>query len=193
MPEIISSNPNIPNLVVHPDERLYQPCEEIKKITDEVRKDAQKMIDATKYYEGIGIGGPQIGIMKKIAICCIGYFEKIDKESWISDDSIDKDYCVLLNPKIIEESEELMTNDEGCLSLPGVRVDVTRPKKIKVKFMDLEGKNREVEVKGYLAANFQHEIDHINGVTLISKLSGLKKSIQIKKIAKNLKRMKIKY
>lgn len=193
MPEIISTDPNIPNMVVHPDPRLYQVADKVEGVDDEIRSDVEKMTAALKQHDGIGLGGPQIGIMKQIAICCIDYFLKIDKESWISDETLDKEYCVLLNPEVIEVSDEMMTNKEGCLSLPGVYVPISRPKKVKIKFRDMEWKEHMVEVNGFLAANFQHEIDHVNGITLISKLSGLKKAMQIKKLEKNLKNLKIKY
>jgi len=193
MPEIISSDPKVPNMVVHPDERLYQECEKVESIDDEIKGDVKNMMLALQHYDGVGLGAPQIGIMKRIAICCIDYFLKIDKESWISDDTLDKKYCVLLNPEVVEASDEIMTNKEGCLSLPGVYIDVKRPKNVKIKFMDMNGDEKLVEVKGFLAANFQHEVDHINGITLFSKMSSMKKSMQNKKLAKTLKNLKIKY
>jgi len=193
MPEIVSSNPAIPNMVVHPDKRLYQVCEKVEKIDDEIKADIKKIMAAIKHYDGVGLGAPQIGIMKQIAVCCIDYFKRIDKESWISDDTLDGEYCVLLNPEVIEFSSEMMVNNEGCLSLPGVYIGVERPKEVKIKYMDIHGKEKLIEVRGFLAANFQHEVDHINGITLLSNLSGLKKSMQIKKLDKNLKELKIKY
>ena len=184
MPVIPAQDPKILPMVVHPDKRLYTKSEMVGEVTDEIRRFFDQIIEVIKYHgNAVGLAGVQVGIMKQIFVSDIDYFLKNFPDASISDPSVKGLYC-FADPVVLEESEEKVTNDEGCMSLPGVRVDITRPKKVKIKFKNYNNEEKIVEVTGYLAANFLHEIDHCNGITLLSNLSPLKKSMQIKKLEK---------
>ena len=94
---------------------------------------------------------------------------------------------VLVNPEVIAASEELATREEGCLSLPGQYADVTRPAKVKVRYLDEGGARQEIEADGLLAACLQHEIDHLDGILFVDHLSGLKRNIILRRLAKGLR------
>jgi peptide deformylase len=94
---------------------------------------------------------------------------------------------VFINPEILWQSEERAKFEEGCLSIPDYYEEVERPAAVKVKYLDLAGKKREIDAKGLLATCLQHEIDHINGVLFIDHLSKLKRDRVIKKFAKAAK------
>jgi len=91
---------------------------------------------------------------------------------------------VLVNPEIVATSEELATREEGCLSLPGMYADVTRPERVKVRYQDEAGVRREVEADGLLAACMQHEIDHLHGVLFVDHLSLIKRNMIMRRLAK---------
>ena len=90
----------------------------------------------------------------------------------------------LINPEIVAASEELATREEGCLSLPGQYADVTRPARVKVRYLDETGAKREIEAEGLLAACLQHEIDHLDGILFVDHLSALKRNMIMRRLAK---------
>ena len=97
---------------------------------------------------------------------------------------------VFINPEIVWSSDEKATYEEGCLSIPEYYEEVERPKAVKVKFLDLDGKPQEIEADGLLATCLQHEIDHLNGVLFIDHISKLKRDMVIKKFKKAARRPK---
>jgi peptide deformylase len=94
------------------------------------------------------------------------------------------DPMVFFNPEILWSSDDTSTYEEGCLSIPEYYEAVERPAKVKVRYLDLDGKERELEADGLLATCLQHEIDHINGVLFIDHISKLKRAMVMKKFAK---------
>jgi peptide deformylase len=95
---------------------------------------------------------------------------------------------VFINPEIVERSEEFSIYEEGCLSIPDIHEDVERPARVRVRYLDLEGKPQEIDAEGLLATCLQHEIDHLNGVLFIDHISKLKRDRIVKKFAKAAKR-----
>ena len=95
---------------------------------------------------------------------------------------------VFINPEIVWSSDEKSTYEEGCLSIPEYYEEVERPKSVRVKFLDREGKPQEMEANGLLSTCLQHEIDHINGVLFIDHISKLKRDRIVKKFSKAAKR-----
>ena len=95
---------------------------------------------------------------------------------------------VFINPEVTWVSDETATYEEGCLSIPEYYEEVERPKAVKVKFLDLDGKPHEIEADGLLATCLQHEIDHINGVLFIDHISKLKRDMVMKRFKKAAKR-----
>jgi peptide deformylase len=100
----------------------------------------------------------------------------------------EKEPRVFINPEITWSSEEMSTYEEGCLSIPDIHEDVERPARVKVKFLDLDGKVHEEDAEGLYATCIQHEIDHLNGVLFIDHISKLKRDRIIKKFTKAAKR-----
>jgi peptide deformylase len=90
----------------------------------------------------------------------------------------------LINPEVVAASEELATREEGCLSLPGQYADISRPARVKVRYLDETGAKREMEADGLLAACLQHEIDHLDGILFVDHLSALKRNMIMRRLAK---------
>jgi peptide deformylase len=95
---------------------------------------------------------------------------------------------VFINPEVVWSSDDKATYEEGCLSIPEFYEDVERPAQVRVKYLDLDGKENEIEADGLLATCLQHEIDHLNGVLFIDHISRLKRARIVKKFSKAAKR-----
>ena len=157
------------NICVYPDPILREPTEEITSF-DEVLADlVEDMWETMHVSDGVGLAGPQVGMLKKIAV--IEY---------------NGEKFVLINPVIVEK-EGSKTVEEGCLSFPGIYEKVDSPEKIKVRWQNEKGGYEEKEIDGFLACVFSHEIDHLNGKLLIDRVSPLKRQFLKKKIAKQAK------
>ena len=120
---------------------------------------------------GIGLAAPQIGVSLRLAVIDL-----------MLDDT--RAPVVLINPEIIAASDELATREEGCLSIPGLYADVTRPAQVKVRYEDAAGMRQEITGDGLLAACLQHEIDHLDGVLFVDHISALKRNMILRKLAK---------
>ena len=123
---------------------------------------------------GIGLAAPQVGVGLRVAVIDL---MPDDKPAPI----------VLINPEIVAASEELATREEGCLSLPNQYAEVTRPARVKIRYLDQQGARREVEAEGLLAACLQHEMDHLDGVLFVDHLSSLKRNMILRRLAKELR------
>ena len=157
----------------HPTLRLE--AKPVSEITDEIRLLAKDMIETMEEADGIGLAAPQVN--KSIRMIVIGM------------DLIDESMkpMAFINPEIVGKSEDTELQDEGCLSVPGIREDVVRYKRIKVRFMNIDGEEVEWEAEGLLARVFQHELDHLNGVLFTDLISPFKKQLvegQLQKLEK---------
>ena len=123
---------------------------------------------------GIGLAAPQVGIGLRVAV--------VDLQPDNAPAPV-----TLINPEIVAASEELATREEGCLSLPGQYADVTRPAWVRIRFQDETGARREIEADGLLSACLQHEIDHLDGVLFVDRLSALKRNMILRRLAKELR------
>ena len=138
---------------VYGDPVLKAVAEQVQNIDGKLVALADDMLDTMYEAPGIGLAGPQIGVQKQIFV-------------W----DIDDDPQVILNPTIVEASGEWVY-DEGCLSIPGLFVEMVRPKQILVRGVDLDGNEIEVEADELLARLFQHEIDHLQGVLMFDRMT----------------------
>ena len=163
-------------LVILPDARLRLASEPVGPVTDEIRTLAADMLETMYDAPGVGLAAIQIGVPKRVVT--------IDT----SKDENDRQPQVFLNPEIVWSSEEKRVYDEGCLSIPKYYGEVERPDRVRVRFRDLDGAEREIEADGLLATCIQHEIDHLDGVLFIDHLSKLKRDRVVKKFAKAAKR-----
>jgi peptide deformylase len=145
-------------IVTSPDPLLNQVCEPCNPKDRSLKKLAKQMERAMYANDGVGLAAPQIGVLKRIIV--------ID----VSPEDV-RDPLVLVNPEILELGGELVTEEEGCLSCPGISVPVERKEWARVSYFDLKGEEWEIEGDGLLARCLQHEIDHLNGVTLFESAS----------------------
>jgi peptide deformylase len=136
-------------------EMLRQKAEPVEKINSEWAKTAQEMLEALHAGKGVGLAGPQIGLMRRIFVVHI-------------EGDVPR---VFINPSIIETSTEMVKYEEGCLSLPGVWAEVLRPKTVKAQAWNEKGRPFTLEAGGILARVILHEYDHLEGVLFIDRLS----------------------
>jgi len=147
----------------------------------------------TMYHEGgVGLAGVQVGFLKRVLVMDVDYeieehnhhHHHDDKCSGVHIKNTNPQYFI--NPEIIESSAEKSSFNEGCLSFPGARAEVIRPESITVKFLDINGHEQLKRYDGISATCIQHEIDHLNGITFVDRISPLKKEVILKKIKKRI-------
>ena len=165
----------IRDILILPDKRLRQVSKPVAKIDASIKKLVEDMFETMYEAPGIGLAAIQIGEAKRVVTMDL---HKKDEP---------KQPQVFINPEVVAESKEMATHEEGCLSIPEYYEEVERPAAVTVKYLDLDGKKREVEATGLLATCLQHEIDHLNGVLFIDHLSKLKRDRVTKKFAKAAK------
>ena len=165
----------IREIIKLPDKRLRLISEPVKQIDAGIRKLVDDMFETMYKAPGIGLAAIQLGVAKRVITLDLSKKE---------DDHAPQ---VFINPEILWQSEALAKFEEGCLSIPDYYEEVERPAEVKVRYLDLAGKKREIDAKGLLATCLQHEIDHINGVLFIDHLSKLKRDRVIKKFTKAAK------
>ncbi len=162
----------IRNIVKLPDDRLWDASEPVKHIDASIHKLVDDMFETMYDAPGIGLAGIQIGMPKRVITMDLS-----KKDSG-------QHRRVFINAEIIWRSEEKTISEEGCLSIPDYYQEVERAARVKVKYLELDGKMHELEADGLLAICLQHEIDHINGVLFIDYFTRLKRNLVIKKFAK---------
>ena len=162
-------------ILIEPDPILRKKCEPLEMVDDNVINLMKDMLQTMYAAPGIGLAAVQIGILKRLIV--------ID----ISKDEKKKAPLFLINPEIIKKSDDTSIYEEGCLSLPGQFAEIERPAECFLKYIDLNGQEKELKAKGLLSTCIQHEVDHLNGVLFIDYLSKLKKDMIIKKLAKHKK------
>jgi peptide deformylase len=159
-------------LITAPNTLLKKPSENVDVIDDEIKKLVEDMFLTMQVSYGIGLSAVQVGVLKKVITVNI------------TDIHLNKTKLCLINAEVINRSEELQPYTEGCLSYPGIGIDIERPKEIVVHYKDLSGLEVEQTFDGLLATCIQHEIDHTNGITFINYVSKLKQDIILRKIKK---------
>ena len=143
----------IRNIVKYGDEVLTKKCRTVEVIDERIKTLVKDMLDTLYDAEGVGLAAPQVGVLKRVVVIDVG------------DGPI-----VLINPEILKK-EGTQTGPEGCLSYPGKYGEVTRPNRVVVRAMDLNGKIRELTGEDLLARAFCHELDHLDGHMFIEKVS----------------------
>jgi len=154
-------------IVTLPDEGLRKKARPVAKFDDELQTLIDNMIETMRAANGVGLAAPQIG--QSIQLAVIETLPKVDEEG--EDIPNSRELFVIANPRIVWESREVIDGIEGCLSIPGYVGEVERAYAVRIRAQDRRGKNIKLRLKGWTARIFQHEIDHLNGVLYIDKLT----------------------
>ncbi|MFT6672895.1 MAG: peptide deformylase, partial [Afipia broomeae] len=163
------------DIIILPDKQLRLISKPVEKITPEIRALADDMFQTMYDAPGIGLAAIQVAVPLRLITMDLS-----KKEG-------EKEPRVFINPEILSSSEEMSVYEEGCLSIPEYYEEVERPARVRVRFMDLDGKMHEEEADGLYATCIQHEIDHLNGVLFVDYLSKLKRDRVMKKFTKAAK------
>ena len=142
------------------DEILSKKCREVEEITDKILELGQDMLDTMYKYDGIGLAASQVGILKRVIVYDIKYFEEDEKP----------EPHILINPVIKSRSKTMIEVEEGCLSFPDVYEKVLRHEKVTVEYMDTKGKKKKINAKDIEAVVLQHEIDHLDGIVFLDRV-----------------------
>jgi peptide deformylase len=161
-------------IVLYGDHKLRKVCEPVTEITPELRAFVEEMFKTLKRAKGLGLSAPQVGRNQRFFI--------LD----LSSSSLDYDNMVLINPEIVSVSGE-QCSEEGCLSFPGLYLEITRPSKVTCHYTDLDGNNMSVTAEGLMARAILHENDHLNGKLFIDYISSADREL----IAGRLKKIKV--
>ncbi|MEM8838819.1 MAG: peptide deformylase [Pseudomonadota bacterium] len=172
-----------------PDKVLKQESEPVETVDDELRAFMDDMLETMYAAPGIGLAGPQVGMLKRIATIDVAK-RSADEEGAGEQEETTPDPIFLINPRVVWSSEEPSYYEEGCLSIPDYYAEVVRPASVVVEYLDREGAERELTAEGLLATCVQHEIDHLDGILFIDHLSKLKRDRVIKRFQK-MKKAKV--
>jgi peptide deformylase len=163
-------------IITLPDPLLRQASTPIERVDDDVRKLAADMLETMYKAPGIGLAAVQVAVPRRLIV--------LD----VADSETEKpDPIVLVNPEILRLGDSIDSYEEGCLSLPDVRIDIERPASARVRYVDLDGKTHEIEAEGLFARAIQHEVDHLNGKLIIDFLSRLRRDIIVRRFKKQAK------
>ena len=165
----------IREILILPDKRLRLVSKPVAKIDAATRQLVEDMFETMYDAPGIGLAAIQIGEARRIVTMDLA---KKDEP---------REPQVFINPELLGESGDKNVHEEGCLSIPEYYEEVTRPAQVKLRYLDLDGKQHEIDADGLLATCIQHEIDHLNGVLFIDHISKLKRDRVIKKFTKAAK------
>ena len=167
------------------DAVLREKAEPIREVTPEIRQLARDMVETMHAERGVGLAAQQVG--KPLSLCVIDVPAEYD----VDDNGVRVNPgiampLVLINPDIVRYSAEKQSGEEGCLSFPGLSAPVERSMEVTVNHVDLSGRDQQLTARGFLARAVQHEVDHLNGVLLVDRMSAIKKIA----LAGQLKRLK---
>lgn len=156
-------------ITIYGDKILRNIAEPVKQVNDEMIFNIQSMFETMRNADGIGLAANQVGLKDKYFIIDLQPVEGYEKMKPL----------IMINPEIIEESEEQIIMDEGCLSLPRLRAEIERPKIIKVRYIDTDEKEQEIEADNLFARVILHEYDHLIGKMIPDRVeSEIKKQMQ---------------
>jgi len=163
------------NILTYPDPFLRQPTKPVADIDDEIQTIIEDMAETMYEAPGVGLAAIQAGINKSIIV--------YDPEA----DAQKRNFQVLINPEIVFAEGEMISENEGCLSVPDFRADVKRSERVTVEGLDRNGNQVKMNAEGLLSVILQHEIDHLKGILFIDRISALKRQLYKKKRMKALK------
>ena len=159
-----------------PDKRLRRISQPIAEVTDEIRELASDMLGVMYSEPGIGLAAPQVGEAVRLIV--------VDTE-WTQEDA-ERNPLVLVNPQVLDPQGKVVWT-EGCLSVPDFEAEVERAERVRLLAADLEGQELAIDAEGIQAVCFQHEVDHLDGVLFIDRISRLKREMYVRKRKKQLR------
>jgi len=154
-------------ILTYPDPILRKKADDVDTITDDYHQLIEEMAEAMYDDDGVGLAAPQIGVSKQVIVVDGG-----------------EGFMAFFNPEIIKTGDDTDTIEEGCLSLPGIRIQVERPTQITLRALNVKGETVQLEIEGLIARIFQHEIDHLNGILIIDRVSSINRSLLKSKLRK---------
>jgi peptide deformylase len=157
-------------IIGHPT--LVGMSESVVQIDEDIVRLAEDMVDTVHAAPGVGLAAPQVGVSKRVIVVDLSVGQNKD------------DLIILVNPEVVAQ-EGSVSCEEGCLSVPDIREKVTRPYKVTVRGLDLQGRTVDIEGEDLLARALCHEIDHLDGILFVDKLSPLKRTLIKKKLKKS--------
>ena len=160
------------DIIIAPDPRLKLKCKPVAKVDAKVARLMDDMLTTMYAAPGIGLAAPQVGVTQRIIVLDVA--REDEKPAPIR----------MANPELVWVSDEDVTYNEGCLSLPEHYADVARPKAIRVRYLDHQNEIRELAAEGLLATCIQHEMDHLDGVLFVDHITALKRNIILRKLLK---------
>jgi len=175
-------------ILTYPDPMLRKKCDPVKEIDDDLLKLLDDMADTMYEAPGIGLAASQVGFMKRVIVVDIKPRERVEGSEEEEEILLPPDrteLIELINPEIVFAEGEVI-GEEGCLSIPGFVSDVKRNYEVVVEGYNRDGERIQIECEDLLARVFQHEIDHLDGVLFIDRLSRLKRELFKKKVEKVL-------
>jgi peptide deformylase len=170
-------SPNMAKLeiITLPHPLLRQVSEPVTQVDDDLRKLMDGMLETMYAAPGVGLAAVQVGVARRLLVVDVATENDI------------KDPICMVNPEILALGSETRVYEEGCLSIPEVRLEIERPTTATVRYIDRDGKSRELTADGLLATVLQHEIDHLNGKLIIDYLTRLKRDIIVRRFKKQAK------
>ncbi len=158
-------------ILKYPEPVLSQPGEPVTEFDAELKKLVDDMFETMYASQGLGLAAPQVGVSKRVTVIDLGQGKDLAQK------------LVLINPEVIFR-EGKQYEEEGCLSFPEIREKVQRAAKVRIRAQDLKGKWFEMDGEELLSRAFQHEIDHLDGMLFIFRMSSLKRDLVLRKIRK---------
>ena len=182
-------------IITAPDRRLKVKSQPVAVVDDEVRRLLDDMVETMRAAPGIGLSAIQVGVAKRIVVVEVDENEPLASAEAAAQEKREASRTTgeapatrvtryLVNPEITWSSDKIVFCEEGCLSLPDQYADIERPSDIVVKFLDRDGKLQELKATGMLSRCIQHELDHLDGVLLVDRLSAVRRHMILRKLAK---------
>lgn len=169
-------------ILIAPDPRLKAKARPVPAVDDAVRRLMEDMVETMKEADGIGLAAPQVGILKRVIVVAAPRGDEDDDGEGRS-----RVPLRMANPEIVWVSDDDEVREEGCLSLPEHYAEVCRPAQVRVRYLDETGDEREIEADDLLGTCIQHEIDHLDGVLFVDRISALKRGMILRKLVKSKK------
>ncbi len=169
-------------ILIAPDPRLKAKAQPVPAVDAPVRRLMEDMVETMKAADGIGLAAPQVGVLKRVIVVAAPRGDEDDDGEGRS-----KAPLCMANPEIVWVSDDDEVREEGCLSLPEHYAEVCRPARVRVRYLDETGEEREIEADGLLGTCIQHEIDHLDGVLFVDRISALKRGMILRKLVKSKK------